>query len=285
MPPAVEFSGAGKDYRADWRARQIRALGELTLTVPGGTICGLLGPNGSGKSTLLKLAAGLLRPTRGSCRVNGRPAIERDAGLCVGYMPEAPQFYGHWTGREVLVYYAGLSGLRRDAAEQGAATVLAEVDLLAAADRRVEGYSQGMRQRLGLAQALLPEPDMLLLDEPTAALDADASAVVLEVLRGCKARGCTVLVSSHWWMQVAEVGDQVAVLERGELCFAGTPAEFAAQDERQTFSTRRLGAELEAELAEWLGARGRDLQPEAGWRLPRWRRTRAGPSQDNGGAA
>lgn len=222
---AVTFAGVTKDYVTDWRGRTWRALDQVSFVVPVGSICAVVGPNGSGKSTVLKLAAGLTRASVGHCLANGRaPAAALTEGQ-IGYLAEdfvAPPFF---TGRDLLVRLARVAGLNSPQASEVAARLLATVGLQEAGDRRVGEYSKGLRQRLGLAQALIDDPQLLLLDEPAAGLDPRAVENLAGIIRAQRDAGRTVVLTSHFLPQVEELSDHFVLLERGRVLFTGSPAE------------------------------------------------------------
>jgi ABC-2 type transport system ATP-binding protein len=208
------------------------AVDHLDLEVSRGEIFGLLGPNGAGKTTTILMLLGLTEPTSGSARVVGldplRQALEVRAR--VGYLPDAVGFYDDLTGRQNLRYTARLNRLDRDTAEARIEDLAAEVGLADRIDDRVRAYSRGMRQRLGIADALLKEPEVLVLDEPTAAIDPEGVREVLELIRSLPARrGCTVLLSSHLLQQVQEVCERVGIFVEGRLVASGTVTDLAAR--------------------------------------------------------
>lgn len=215
---AIAVDGLVKDYARDWRGRGWRALHGLSFAVPRGELCGLIGPNGSGKSTTLRLLAGLSTPTAGRVTVQGR----------IGYVPEAPGLPAHESGRGWLQWLAGLSGHDSRVAAAAADRALASVGLTAAADRKIGTYSQGMRQRLGLAQAWLDQPDVLLLDEPAAGLDPHGMHQFTALLAEARARGQTVVLTSHYLPQLETLCDRIVVLGAGRVQFAGERAAVAA---------------------------------------------------------
>jgi ABC-2 type transport system ATP-binding protein len=220
-PWAVELAGFRKCFRPSWPGRNVCAIEGLSLRLARGQVLGLLGPNGSGKSTTLKALAGLLAPTAGACLVFGQTAGSDAARELVGYLPESPVFAPHLTGREFLGYCAGLSGV--DAGR--VAEVLAWSGLADSAERRISTYSKGMVQRIGLAQAVLDDPAVVLLDEPAGGLDPEGRLLLGRLIRDLAARGKTVVFSSHLLVQAEELCDQIAILGRGRLLAAGTPAE------------------------------------------------------------
>ena len=222
---AVELAGFAKSYRTGWTGGRIHAVHSLTLCLAPGQVLGLLGPNGSGKSTTLKTLAGLITPTAGECRIFGHIAGSDGARGLVGYLPESPQFSAHLSGREFLHYCAGLSLLDpgRTAARVGA--MLAWSGLTAAADQVIGTYSKGMLQRLGLAQAVLHDPELVLLDEPASGLDPAGRLTLGRLIRDLAAKGKTVVFSSHLLTQAGELCDRLALLGYGRLLVEGTPEE------------------------------------------------------------
>jgi ABC-2 type transport system ATP-binding protein len=200
------------------RYGSVHALRGVDLTVEEGQLVGLLGPNGAGKSTLVKIAAGLVRASAGEARVTG-------GRRALGYLAELFRFPGWYTADEVLELHQKLAGSRGGAAER--ARLLELVALSDARDRRVDGMSKGMAQRLGIAQALVGEPRLLLLDEPTSALDPVGRRTVRLLLEELRDRGVSVLLNSHLLSEVELVCDHVAILLGGEVVAAGTPHELA----------------------------------------------------------
>jgi ABC-2 type transport system ATP-binding protein len=210
-PPAIATDGLTKHYPG------LQALTDLTLEVPAGSIYGFLGPNGAGKTTALKLLAGLTRPTSGTAAVAG---IGIDAGAAyrrqIGYLSQEPRFYGWMTGRETIVY---VGSLYPPEARPDASRVQEVIDLVGiadAADRPTKTYSGGMRQRLGIAQALVARPKVLLLDEPVSALDPIGRKEVLDLMRTIRGE-VSVFYSTHILDDVQRVSDHVAILDHGRL--------------------------------------------------------------------
>ena len=218
---AVRAVGLVKDYIVNWTGRRWRALDRIGFTVARGRICGLVGPNGSGKSTTLKLLAGLTAPTAGRCEINLSPATGDAARPQLGYLPEAPAFSPKFTAREMLTHYARLSGLDRKTAEDCIRIALEQVDLAASAGRRIGEFSKGMRQRLGLAQAILHEPPLLLLDEPASGLDPVGVEQLAGILAGLRRRGVTIVLTSHFLPQAEEWCDDFVLLAEGRVIFTG----------------------------------------------------------------
>jgi ABC-2 type transport system ATP-binding protein len=209
----------------------VTALDGLDLTVPAGQVFGFLGPNGAGKTTTLRILLGLIRPTSGRAWLQGQP-VPAPRGLAgVGAMIEEPAFYPWLTGRSNLAVLA-LTGPPLPAGEDAVGAALDRVGLAGVADRKVKGYSQGMRQRLGLALALLRRPSLLLLDEPANGLDPAGIAEFRALLRALASEGSTVFLSSHLLSEVEQVCDQVAVVRSGRLVEQGPVASLAAARSR-----------------------------------------------------
>jgi ABC-2 type transport system ATP-binding protein len=229
VPEALAVRNLQKRYGA------VHALRGVDLTVEEGQLVGLLGPNGAGKSTLVKIAAGLVRQSGGDARVAGARAGSRPARAALGYLAELFRFPGWYTANEVLELHQRLAGSRGGAAER--ARLLELVALADARDRRVDGMSKGMAQRLGIAQSLVGEPRLLLLDEPTSALDPVGRRTVRLLLEDLRGRGVSVLLNSHLLSEIELVCDHVAILLAGEVVAAGTPQALA----------RPRGVELETD--------------------------------------
>ena len=229
MPPALAVHGLEKRFGS------VQALKGVDLEVAEGELVGLLGPNGAGKSTLVKIAVGLVRPTAGSAEVAGARAGSRDARAALGYLAELFRFPGWYTADEVLELHQRLAGSHGGEAERK--RLLELVALADASNRRVDGMSKGMQQRLGVAQALVGEPRVLLLDEPTSALDPVGRRTVRLLLEQLRDRGVSVLLNSHLLSEIELVCDRVAILRAGEVVAAGSPAELS----------RPRGVELETD--------------------------------------
>ncbi|HEX7950530.1 MAG TPA: ABC transporter ATP-binding protein [Candidatus Limnocylindrales bacterium] len=234
--PAVRRAATDDDAviqtrRLTKRYGTLTAVDNLDLVVHRGEIFGLLGQNGAGKTTTILMLLGLTEPTSGEARVMGLDP-EREPRLVkrrVGYLPDAVGFYGGLTGRQNLRYTASLNGLRREAGETAIADVLEQVGLTDRADDRVDTYSRGMRQRLGIADALVKTPDLLILDEPTTAIDPIGVVEILELLRRLvHERGLAIMLSSHLLTQVQHVCDRIGIFAAGRLVGQGTVQELAA---------------------------------------------------------
>lgn len=220
--PPVKFDNVEKLYGSQ------AALESLSLDVEPGERLALVGHNGAGKTTTMKLMLGLIRPSRGSVRVLGvDPAEDRAKtfGCSIGFLPESVAFHEAMTGRETLDFYARLK--REPVRNNGA--LLEEVGLATAASRRVKTYSKGMRQRLGLAQALLGKPGLVLLDEPTTGLDPAFRQTFFDILQRLAGQGSTIVLSSHALSELETHTDRVAILSRGRLAASGTLAELGRE--------------------------------------------------------
>lgn len=220
--PLISVRGLAKEYVRDWRGTRQVALDGVDLTVARGRICALVGPNGSGKTTLLKILAGFTEPTRGNC------AIAAGAGR-IGYVADDVLFPGQFTVRELLRRLGELYDLPQERLTAEIDAALRATGLESVADRRVGELSKGTRQRVGLAQALLGDPELLLLDEPAAALDPRALERLTAVLVAQRAAGRTVVLSSHFLPQIEAVADDFLLLERGRVLFQGDRAAVAAR--------------------------------------------------------
>ncbi len=193
------------------------AVDALTLTVERGEVFGFLGPNGAGKTTSLKMLLGLIAPTAGSGSVLGRPLGDRAARAKLGFLPEHFRFHDWMTGREMLRFHGRLYGLSGRGLETRIDALLARVDLLDAAERRLAGYSKGMLQRIGLAQALLNDPELVFLDEPTSGLDPLGRLLVRDLIGELKAAGTAVFLNSHLLGEVEATCDRVVFLQAGRV--------------------------------------------------------------------
>jgi len=260
----VELAGVTKDYCVGLRGVRLRALDRVNLRIAPGEISVLLGPNGSGKSTLLKLLAGLQAPSTGSCRVQGIEAERGRASGRIGYMPESPVFPGGMTVGALLRHYAELSGLDQSAAQRCTAAVLETVGLLNRAAVKVGTLSKGLTQRLALAQALVHEPEVLLLDEPTAGVDPRGAEEMLALIRKLQALGRTIVLSTHQLEQAAALGGRVVLMQAGRVIFSGHWSDFAGAGESACFRTEPLSPAMRDELAAWLAARGHTLRDAGG---------------------
>lgn len=218
----IEVRGLSKVYHTDFWKKPVTALRDLDLTVEPGEIFGFIGPNGAGKTTTIKVLVGLHRATAGSATLFGVDAFDPRARSRVGFLPERPYFYQHLTARELLDFYGDLLGVSRSVLRKRADELLERVDLHRAADTKLSAMSKGMLQRVGLAQALLNDPDLVILDEPMSGLDPMGRALVRDVILEERDRGRTVFFSSHILHDVETLCSRVAVVVGGRLQGVGT---------------------------------------------------------------
>ncbi len=229
---AVAVEGLTKVFPVPFRRKSITAVRDLNLRVEAGEVYGLLGPNGSGKSTTLKIILGLASPTRGRTKIFGRDSSLVESRQAVGFLPENPYFYKFLTGEETLRFFGKLCRVNGSRLKSRVRELLELVGLTNARDQRLSTYSKGMLQRIGLAQALINEPKLVVLDEPTAGVDPAGSRDIRNLIVDLKQRGITVLLSSHLLTQVQEVCDRVGILARGALVSEGHLEELIAIENR-----------------------------------------------------
>lgn len=242
MSGILSFQHITKDYGGLWGRRSVRALVDFTLDVQAGEICGFLGPNGAGKTTAIHLAMGFVRSSSGKGEMMGKPFGDAASRERVGFLAENVALYPR--PAETLVrFYGALNGLGGEALGKRSREVLELVGLLPEARRNVGKFSRGMLQRVGLAQALVHDPDLLILDEPTSALDPLARVAVRELLLAAKARGKTIFLSSHILSEIELVCDRIAVLNRGRLVRLGRTQDLLESQERCEITARGIPAE------------------------------------------
>jgi ABC-2 type transport system ATP-binding protein len=246
--PAIEVVNLQKHYRSGWFSRRnVSALQGVSLQVQPGEIFGLLGPNGAGKTTLIKILLGVVRKSGGTAQVLGLPAGSRAARQRIGYLPENHRIPRHLTGATALEYYGALNGLSLADVRARRPRMLELVGLAGRERDSVATYSKGMLQRLGLAQAMLHEPDLIILDEPTDGVDPVGRADIRRVLRQLKAEGRTIFLNSHLLQEVETLSDRVAIMDRGKVKTAGRVADL-------TVSRVRFELEVEGTRSRLLGA-------------------------------
>ena len=223
--PVIEVRHLSKQYG------ETTVVDDASFTVNGGEIFGLLGPNGAGKTTTILMLLGLTEISSGQARVLGHDPEREPLAVKrrVGYLPDSVGFYDHLTGLDNLRYTARLMGMSESEREARIATALRRVDLYAVADNRVGTFSRGMRQRLGLAEILMKDAAIAILDEPTSGLDPQATLELLDIIRGLKREGVSVLLSSHLLDRVQSVCDRVALFQRGRIVLIGTVGELGRQ--------------------------------------------------------
>ncbi|MCS7031085.1 MAG: ABC transporter ATP-binding protein [Gloeomargarita sp. SKYG116] len=253
MPATVlQTEHLTKTYRTGfWLTQKITSLNGVSLTVYGGETFGLLGPNGAGKTTFMKLVLGIIRPTAGGGTVLGRPLGDRLVKTRIGYLPENPYLYESLTGWECLELMATLHQVPPSVQKQRLPQLLDLVGLAQSAARKktLRRYSKGMLQRIGLAQALVNDPDLVLLDEPMSGLDPLGRYQVREIILQLKHQGKTIFFNTHILSDVEQLCDRIAILARGELLAVGTLAELLGTG--HTYHVRGRGGTQE-DLAPWL---------------------------------
>jgi ABC-2 type transport system ATP-binding protein len=259
VAPAIQTDDLAKRYG------HIVALAGLSMTVPRGEVFGFLGPNGAGKTTAVKLLLGLVRPTSGRGTVLGAPIGDQATRRRIGYLPELFRYQGWLSAREVLELHCKLAGIPRAEHEREIGESLETVGLVSRADDRVETFSKGMQQRLGLGVALLGKPDLIFLDEPTSALDPVGRHDVREVIRHVKERGATVFLNSHLLSEVELVCDRVAIVDHGRVIAIGAVSDLLGETSQVRLRVDRLSPRAESILTgfgqierqgEWLTVRG-----------------------------
>jgi ABC-2 type transport system ATP-binding protein len=258
--PVVETANLGKIYRTGfWMNQKIESLKNCTLTVYQGETFGLLGQNGAGKTTLLKTLLGIVHPTSGNGALFGKPIGDLQVKERIGYLPENPYFYDYLTGWEFLEFAAGIFQLPHSVKKQRIPEVLELVGLpkSAAVKKQLRQYSKGMLQRIGMAQALINDPDLVFLDEPMSGLDPLGRYQMREIILSLKKQGKTVFFNSHVLSDVEKICDRVAILAQGELISMGTLDELLADQE--SYFVRGKSGNLNI-LKQWI----EDLQFDDG---------------------
>ena len=254
---AIEANNLTKLYR-NWRRQPTQALAEVSVTVEPGTIFGLLGQNGAGKTTLVKILLSIVRPTAGQARVLGRDANDARVRRRIGYLPEHMQLPEYFRAWNFLRYMGELNRVDRSTLQRRIPELLERVGLAGVATR-VGGYSKGMRQRLGLAQSLLNDPELLFLDEPTEGLDPLGRKDIRDLLVALRAEGKTIFLNSHLLSEIELVCDRVLILHQGRVARSGRPEEFlrATGEYRlrlaESSDGARAACETLAEAARWDG--------------------------------
>ncbi|MDI6831244.1 MAG: ABC transporter ATP-binding protein [Actinomycetota bacterium] len=254
MDVVLEVEDLRKSYATRPGGPRRQALSGLSFGVPRGSVVGLLGPNGAGKTTTLKCVMGLARPDAGRVSIFGRDGDTVEARRRVGFLPEQPYFDLYLTPRKLLRYYGRLSGMGASAARARISYLLNLVGMEDDADVTMDKFSKGMLQRIGLAQALLAEPELLILDEPSSGLDPLGKLQVRDMLKSLSAGGTTILLSSHQLSEIEEICDRVIVIHRGREVASGELAELLEEEE-----------ECEVTLAQPLRGAPAGLPPSASW--------------------
>jgi ABC-2 type transport system ATP-binding protein len=249
---AIDISSLHKRY-----GRGTGALNDVRLAVPRGCVFGLIGPNGAGKSTLIKALLTIIRPTFCQGTLLSEPIGHKATLAHVGYLPEHAQFPAYLTGRQVIEYAAGLAHLSRSQCRKRCDELLDLVDMNAHASRRISTYSKGMKQRIGLAQALIHDPQMVFLDEPTDGVDPEGRMVIKDLIAAMRTDGRTVFVNSHLLSEIEQVADHVAMLSQGSIVAQGPIAELTRKDARYEIC---FDGQLPVALMNWCLQQGMEIQ-------------------------
>ncbi len=251
--PAVQIEGLTKVFRLPFKQEKVVAVDDLSLQVDAGEVYGLIGPNGSGKSTTMKVLLGLISPSAGKASIFGLDSGDTASRGSVGFLPENPYFYKYLTGSETLAFYGKLCGLSRKEIRSRSDELLEMVDLTGARNRRLGGYSKGMLQRIGLAQALVGDPRLVVLDEPTAGVDPAGSRKIRDLILELKHRGITVILSSHLLEQVQEVCDEVGIIFNGRLVREGKLNDLIAIEDQSEIVLQNATPQLLERIAAMVG--------------------------------
>ncbi len=228
---AIEIQNLRKVFRLGLRLKKVEAVRGISFTVPKGAVFGFLGPNGAGKTTTIKMLTGLIHPTSGNARLLDEAIGTSSIRMKLGYLPEHPYFYDYLTGFETLMFYGGLFGIDRKTLRNRAHELLERVGLTEAKDRRVRKYSKGMTQRMGIAQALINDPELVILDEPLSGLDPIGRKDVREILVELKQAGKTIFFSSHILADIEMICDEVAIINKGNLIESGSISALLTRSE------------------------------------------------------
>jgi ABC-2 type transport system ATP-binding protein len=254
MGNVLEINDLEKSYRTGRKTPRREAINGLNLEVTEGQICGLLGPNGAGKTTTLKCILGLVNPDSGKISVFGSEGIRAEARKKIGFLPEQPYFELYLTPRKLLTYFGKLFGIEPSAVETRISHLLSLVGLSDEGDLSLDRFSKGMLQRMGIAQALINEPEFLILDEPSSGLDPLGKIQVREILEGLQRGGTTILISSHQLSEIEDVCDGVVIIDKGRNVASGSLLELLQSAE-----------EYQIVLAKQLPDLSISLPPSALW--------------------
>lgn len=256
MTLSVQIRNAKKTFRVGFFRKKVEAVRDVSFEVEKGEIFGIVGPNGAGKTTTLKMLTGLVRPESGTLLIDGQDVREVRTRRKLGYLPENPYFYEHLTIDELLRFYGQLYGLERAVLRRRVPELIERVGLVHARDRKISKYSKGMRQRAGLAQALIDDPALVILDEPQTGLDPFGRKDVRDLIFSLKEEGKTVLFSSHILPDVEAVCDRVVLINKGIVLEVGTLEELTGQ--------RVKGFEIIATNVHSIPAMAREIHAQAG---------------------
>lgn len=256
MSSAISVRHLTKDFRIGLRGLKLRAVDDLSLEIPQGQVFGLLGPNGCGKSTTLKIILGLVAASAGEISILGQPSATAAARQRTGFLPEAPYFHKFLSGRELVQYCAQLSGVPAARLADAVEEALCLTAMTEAAARPIGTYSKGMLQRIGLAQAIVHDPELVILDEPTAGVDPVGSAAIGRMIHAMRAKGKTIVLCSHLLGQVEQVCDRVAIMDRGKLVLEGRVDDVLSRRDQHVLTLEGLTPAAQAAAEATLAAHG-----------------------------
>ena len=258
MSNAIDLEKLEKNFTLNLRLGRRRALDGLSLSVHAGEIYGFLGPNGAGKTTSIKILVSLLRQDSGVATVFGQDPTHREARRLIGYLPESPTFYDQLTGREFLTFCGKLCWLRGRALKESCDQLLEQVGLAHAADLQIRRYSKGMNQRVGIAQALLHDPQLVILDEPMSGLDPIGRAEIRDLILGLKKRGKTVFFSTHIIPDVEMICDRIGLINHGRMVAEGSVSQLLDSTAERPIEVivENLTATLDSTLASEVSSNG-----------------------------
>ena len=250
--PAVRIENLTKIFPVPLRRQRVTAVRNISFEVRPGEVYGLLGPNGSGKSTTLKILLGLVTPNQGRAMIFGQDSRDYHSRRDVGFLPENPYFYKFLTAAETLRFYGKVCGMGGTILNKRIDELIHLVGLEDARDRRIGGFSKGMLQRIGLAQALIQDPRLVVLDEPTAGVDPAGSHQIRDLILDLKKRGKTVLLTSHLLEQVQEICDRVGIMARGEMIREGALADLVSVKNQTEFVIENATPEIRSQIERLL---------------------------------
>jgi ABC-2 type transport system ATP-binding protein len=250
--PAVQIDNLTKIFPVPLRRQRVTAVRNLSFEVRPGEVYGLLGPNGSGKSTTLKILLGLVTPNNGRAMIFGQDSRDYHSRRDVGFLPENPYFYKFLTAAETLRFYGKVCGMGGTILKKRINELIHLVGLEDARDRRIGGFSKGMLQRIGLAQALIQDPRLVVLDEPTAGVDPAGSHQIRDLILDLKKRGKTVLLTSHLLEQVQEICDRVGIMARGEMIREGALGDLVSVKNQTEFIIENATPEIRLQIERLL---------------------------------
>jgi ABC-2 type transport system ATP-binding protein len=249
--PALEFRNVTKTYRRWLGGQQVAALSQVSFSVAEGEVCAFLGPNGAGKTTSISILMGFLYADRGRIRVLGFEPGSVHAKKRIGFVPENFAFYKHLNAEKLLRFHARLAGVAEEKRMALIPDLIAKVGLSAYGQLKIGRYSRGMVQRLGIAQSLLGDPELLILDEPTSGLDPSGRKEVRDLILSLKAAGKTIFLSSHLLSEVEQICDQAVIIDRGRVLRAGTMNTLLVAGDQVEIIANSLPEDLQAVLREW----------------------------------